>query len=118
MSTVEAKYEKLRSTLQNELGPIDANFAMRLMYLERKASKSYYPTVKPHVFLTIKYKQGIDGENKKSKLRTKYGMMVESMDNLQEILVEGYMDMSVVTEISSDSDIDKITGKASLVILG
>ncbi len=118
MSAVEAKYDQLRSNLQNELGPIDANFAMRLMYLERKVSKSSYPSKKPHVVLTIKYKQGIDRENKKSKLRTKYGMMVESIDNPQEILVVGYMDMSDVTEISSDSDIDKITGKASPVIRG
>jgi len=118
MSTVKAKYDQLRSNLQNELGLIDANFAMRLMYLERKVSKSSYPSVKPHVVLTIKYKQGMDRENKKSKLRTKYGMMVESIDDPQEILVAGYMDMSDVTKISSDSDIDKITGKASLVIRG
>ncbi len=118
MSAIEAKYDQLRSNLQNELGPIDANFAMRLMYLERKVSKSYHPSVKPHVVLTIKYKQGIDRGNKKSKLIAKYGMMVESIDNPQEILVVGYMDMSDVTEISSDSDIDKITGKASPVIRG
>ncbi len=118
MSAVEAKYDQLHSNLQNELGPIDANFAMRLMYLERKVLKSSYPSVKPHVVLTIKYKQGIDRENKKSKLRTKYGMMVESIDNPQEILVVGYMDMNDITKISSDSDIDKITGKASPVIRG
>lgn len=118
MSAIEAKYDQLRSNLQNELGSIDANFAMRLMYLERKVAKSSYPSVKPHVVLTIKYKQGIDRENKKSKLRTKYSMMVESVDNPQEILVVGYMDMNDITKISSDSDIDKITGKASLVIQG
>jgi len=116
MSAVEAKYEQFRSNLQDELGPIDANFAMRLMYLERKVSNSYPPSVKPNVVLTIKYKQGIDLENKKSKLRIKYGLMVESLDGPQEILAMGYQDLGDVIEILSDSDIDKITGKASPII--
>ena len=116
MSAIETKYDQFCSNLQDELGPIDANFAMRLMYLERKVSKSYQPSVKPHVVLTIKYKQGSDRENKKFKLRTKFGALVESLDEPQEVLVMDYMDMNDIIEIAYDSDIEKIKGKASPII--
>lgn len=116
MSSVETRYEEFLSELQRLAGPVDANFVMRLLYLERKMAKSLQPTVKPHVALTIKYKEGIDRDTKISTIRTKYGHMCENLKNPNEILSVGYMKINDVLELSSDSDIEKITGKASPII--
>ncbi len=118
MSEVESRYEKLLSELQSLVGVIEVNFAMRLMYLERKMAKSLQPSVKPHVTLTIKYKEGINREAKISSLRTKYGHMCENLDDPREILSAGYMQIDDVLKVSSDPDIEKITGKASPIIRG
>lgn len=118
MSVVESKYEEFLSDLKKMIGPIDVNFAMRLMYLERKMAKSLQPTIMPHVVLTIKYKQGTNRDAKLSAIRTKYGHMSENLDDPNEILSSGYMKMDDVLEISSDPDIENISGKASPVIRG
>jgi len=114
---VEAKYDKFLSEIQNTVGPVDPNFAMRLMYLERKMSKSMQSSIKPHVSLTITFKNGVNRESKIENLRTK-GLMVESIDEPNALLVMGYMDMNKVAAISTDPDIEKITGKASPIIRG
>ncbi len=117
MSRVEAKYDQLLSQLRNMLGPIDEKFATRLMYLERKGSESFHPSVKPHVVLTIHYKDGVDRKAKQSKLRSKSGFMVELADP-NDIHCMGYMNMDDIMRISSDFDIEKVTGKASPTIRG
>lgn len=116
--SVEAKYEEFLSELKNLIGPVDVNFALRLMYLERKMAKSLQPTVGPHVTLTIKYKKGVDRDSKLDAIRTKYGYMCENLDEPNEILSADYMKIDDVLDVSSDPDIEKITGKASPVIRG
>ena len=112
---IEAKYEQFLSELKDIASPVDPNFAMRLMYLERKMAKSIQSKVKPHVALTVKFRAGINRDAKISNLRNE-GWMVENIDEPDTILVMGNMDMNRVADISNDPDIDKITGKASPVI--
>ena len=114
---IEEKYEQFLSELKSIAGPVDPNFAMRLMYLERKMTKSVQTNVKPHVALTVKFKTGTSRDSKIANLRNT-GLMVENIDEPDAILVMGYMDMNKVAEISKDSDIETITGKASPVIRG
>jgi hypothetical protein len=114
---VEAKYDQFLAELQSIMGPVDPNFAMRLMYLERKMAKSIQSSIKPHVALTIKLKSEANKESKVQSLRSK-GLMVEGIDEPNTILVMGYMDMNNVADISTDAEIEKITGKASPVIRG
>lgn len=118
MSQVESKYDEFLANLQKTLRVIDPTFATRLMYLERKIPKTYHPTVKPHVSLTIRYKQGTDRNKKQFFLRDKYGFMVELLDEPHEILCMGYMDMGMVERIAVDPDIELITGKTSTVLSG
>lgn len=115
---IEAKYDKFLEELRNIAGPTDPNFVMRLLYLERKMAKSLQPSIKPHVALTIRFKAGINRGLKIENLRTTHGLMTSNLDDPNEIVALGYMDMNEVMEISSDSDIEKITGKASPVIRG
>lgn len=117
MSSVEQKYDQFLSELKQLVGPLDVNFATRLMYLERKMAKSLQPSVKPHVVLTIRYKNGIDRNDKISSLRDK-GYMTENLDDPNEILCAGYMNIDDVLSITSDPDVENATGKASPIIRG
>ncbi|MFQ5440311.1 MAG: hypothetical protein ACE5DL_02505 [Nitrosopumilaceae archaeon] len=115
---IEGKYDQFLEELANTVGPLDPNFAMRLMYLERKMLKSMQPSILPHVALTIQFKTGVNRDNKIENLRTTHGLWAENLDKANEILATGYMDMNKVLEISTDSDIETISGKASPVIRG
>jgi len=113
-SEIETMYEDFLVRLKEKSGPIDANFATRLMYLERKMLQSFQPSVKPQVTLTITYNPNVNLENKQEKLRE--SMMVQHVDNPPALLCIGQMNMDDVANLSSDIDIDKITGKASPII--
>lgn len=113
-SEIEAMYEDFLGKLEEKLGPIDINFATRLMYLERKMLQSFQPSVKPQVTLTVTYKSNVNLENKQEELRE--NMMVQHMDNPPALLCVGQMNMDDVMSLSSDLDIEKISGKASPII--
>lgn len=113
-SEVESMYEDFLGKLKEKLGPIDVNFATRLMYLERKMQQSLQPSVKPHVTLTVTYKPDINLENKQEGLRENF--MVQHMDNPPALLCVGQMNLDDVIDLSSDSDIEKITGRASPIV--
>ncbi len=113
-SEIEVMYEDFLGKLKEKLGPIDINFATRLMYLERKMLQSLQPSVKPHVTLTVTYKSNINLENKQDELRE--SMMVQHIDNPPALLCVGQMNMDDVIILLSDSDIEKISGKASPII--
>ncbi len=113
---IETMYDNFLSQLKQKLGPVDPIFAIRLMYLERKMTKSYHPTMKPHVALTITYNPEVDLEAKRAGLQSKGGLMVDLFDNPKEILCMGCMNIQDVQELSVDSDNKNITGKASPVL--
>ncbi|MEM3065099.1 MAG: hypothetical protein QW177_06990 [Candidatus Nitrosotenuis sp.] len=117
-SQVEIKYDQFCSDLEKTLRNIDVNFALRLMYLERKTPLSYIPSVKdPHVVLTIKYKPQTKMDEKKYELRSKFGFEVDSSGDPTEIICLGYMNLGKVIEVSSDPHIVSIKGKASPTIV-
>lgn len=113
-SEIEAMYEDFLAKLDEKLGPIEVNFATRLMYLERKMLQSLQPSVKPHVSLTITYKPNANLENKENDLRENF--MVQHMENPPALLCIGQMNLDDVIGLSSDSDIEKITGRASPIV--
>ncbi len=113
-SEIEAMYEDFLVRLNEKSGPIDVNFATRLMYLERKMLQSFQPSVKPHVTLTVTYKSDVNLENKQDRLRENF--MVQHMNDPPALLCVGQMNLDDVISLSSDSDIEKITGKASPIV--
>lgn len=118
MSKIESQYETFLSDLQKTADPVDVNFAMRLMYLERKMAKSLQPSIKPNVVLTIHYKPNVDREKKQLELRTKGGNLVELIADPSELICSSYLNMDDVMQMASDSDIERISGKASPIIKG
>lgn len=107
-------YEDFLARLNEKLGPIDVNFATRLMYLERKMQQSLQPTVKPYVTLTITYKPDINFENKQERLREHF--MVQHVDNPPALLCVGQMNLDDVVRLSTDLDVEKISGRASPIV--
>lgn len=113
-SEIEAMYEDFLAKLGEKLGPIEVNFATRLMYLERKMLQSLQPSVKPHVTLTVTYKLNSNLENKENNLRESF--MVQHIESPPALLCIGQMNLDDVIHLSSDQDIEKITGRASPII--
>jgi len=111
VSEIESIYEDFLVRLKEKIGPINVNFATRLMYLERKMQISLQPSVKPHVSLTITYKPDVSLENKQNVLRDNF--MVQHIDNPPALLCVGQMNLDDVIGLSTDPDIIKITGRAS-----
>lgn len=107
MSNAEAAYDDFLSGLGQILKKIDVNFAMQVMYYERR-----FPTALPSVNLDVHYKDGCDLGKKRHEFGTKYGYMNGHMGE-HGLIVKGNMDLKTIQEISNDSDIESISGSAS-----
>ena len=110
---IETIYDQYLSNLQNSLPNVDANFAHRVIYLERKLSSEYVK--EPQVTLLIEYKSGADMEKKLYDLREKHSLEAENISE-HVLLAMSRMNLDKVQLIASDSDIVKISGKASPII--
>ena len=106
MSQVETRYDQFLSELQSILKNIDVSLVMRIMYLERK-----FPDVDPHVDISIKFKKGADLEKKEFQINTKFGLATSSRD--EHVYASGQLNMENLVLLSSNSDIEEITGTAS-----
>lgn len=107
MSNAEAAYDNFLVDIGKILVKIDVNLAMQVMYYVRKFLGHY-----PSVNLDIHYKTGTNLEKKRYEFSSKYGFMNGHMGE-NGLVVKGNMDLKTIQEISSDSDIEKITGSAS-----
>ncbi|MGC1426763.1 MAG: hypothetical protein WA833_08660 [Nitrosotalea sp.] len=107
-NTAETIYDGFLSNVEKALGKIDMELALQVMLFERKM-----PDVYPMVELEIHYKAGADTDSKVSYMRERYGFQVSSHGK-NEILVRGNMSIGVLNEIAQDSQIEKLTGSASV----
>lgn len=74
--------------------------------MERK-----FPDVDPSVDLGIKFKKGTDLEKKELQINTKFGLAASSCD--EHVYTSGQLNMENLILLSSNSDIEKITGTVS-----
>ena len=110
---IESIYDQYLSNLQNKLPNIDPNFVHRVMYLERKLASEYVK--EPQVTLLIEYKSDLDMNRKLSDLRDKFALEAESTaENV--LLAMSRLNLDQIMQIASDSDIAKLSGKASPII--
>ena len=107
MSQIEAKYDSFRNSLRETLRNVDIDLMLKIMYLERKL-----PDVPPHVELEIYLKPGVDLKNKENALKAKYGFPTTLLGS-HGVLAVSQMSMDLVASIAQDSDIEKISGKAT-----
>ena len=106
MSEAEALYDGFLSELDRRLGEVDLKLAMSIMYFERK-----FPEISPSVILEIHYKAKADIERKRFELRSKRGLQSSLLGN--EVVARGNLNLKEIQEISSDPDVEKITGSAT-----
>ena len=104
---VEAAYDTFLSNMGAALGKISTELAMQVMYYERK-----FPQSDPCVNLDIHYRDGIILEKKQAEFSDKYGFASARMGK-NHLLIRGNMSLHTMQQISSDVEIEKMTGSAS-----
>lgn len=105
--TIEAQYDDFIAEISSELGKVDPQLAMQIMYYERR-----FTDVEPQVDLHIHYKEGTNLDKKKDELDSKYGFLM-AREGKHILKAIGLMSLKIVHEISIDDDIEQINGYAS-----
>ena len=107
MSNIEASFDEYKANLVHMLyDKVDADLAMKIMYLERKL-----PDVEPKVELDVKVKNDIIAQNLKNWFGAKLGYQVSCHKN--HITVVGLISIEKLAKIASYSDIEWISGSAT-----
>ncbi len=105
--TIEAQYDNFIAEISNELRKVDPQLAMQVMYYERR-----FTDVAPQVELHIHYKDGTNLDRKKDELDSKYGFLI-GKEGKHGIRATGLMNLNRIYEVSTDDDIEEISGVAS-----
>jgi hypothetical protein len=105
--TIEDQYDNFISEISNELKKVAPQLAMQVMYYERRLTD-----VEPQVELHIHYKEGTNLDKKKDELESRYGFLIAKEGN-HGMRITGLMNLNRIYEISTDSDIEEITGFAT-----
>ena len=107
MSNIETSFDEYKTRLVSMLyDKVDADLAMKIMYLERKL-----PDVEPKAELDVKVKNDIIASNLKDKIGAKFGYQVSCHKN--HLTVVGLINMEKLAKLASNSDIEWITGNAT-----
>ncbi|HYL65752.1 MAG TPA: hypothetical protein VEU72_01210 [Nitrosopumilaceae archaeon] len=105
--TIETQYDNFISEVSNELQKVDPQLAMQVMYYERR-----FTDVDPHVELHIHYKEGTNLDKKKDELDERYGLLLGKEGN-HGMRAVGIMNLNRIYEISTDDDVEEVSGFAS-----
>ena len=105
--SAEQVYDSFLSQLKQLLGKVDPHLAVRMMYLEREFTEVF-----PSVSLQIKYKEGTNLDRKRYELNSRYGFMI-SGEGHGILRATGRMNMQTIEELSSDPNIETLSGSAT-----
>ena len=105
--TIETQYDDFLAEISSELEKIDPHLAMQIMYYERR-----FTDVEPQVELHIHYRDDTNLDKKKDDLDSKYGFLM-AREGKHVLKAIGLMSLKRVHEISTDNDIEQISGYAS-----
>lgn len=105
---IESMYDYVLENLSSKLQKIDPKLAMRVMEYERT-----FTDVEPAVNLHVHYKPGIDSEKKLDQLRSRYGYCM-AREGRSSLFAQGNMSLKTIEVISSDVDVESVTGSASI----
>ena len=105
--TIEAQYDNFVAEISNELQKVDPQLAMQVMYYERR-----FTDVEPRVDLHIHYKEEVNLDKKKDDLDSKYGFLI-AKEGKHTLIANGLMNLNRIYDISTDDDIDEVSGFAS-----
>ncbi|TBR12387.1 MAG: hypothetical protein EPO62_00040 [Candidatus Nitrosotenuis sp.] len=107
MSNVEASFDEYKANLAHMLyDKVDADLAMKIMYLERKL-----PDAEPKAELDIKVRSDAVAQNLKDWFGDKLGYQVSCHKN--HITATGRISIERLAKFASNSDIEWISGSAT-----
>ncbi|MBI5147110.1 MAG: hypothetical protein HZA84_07835 [Thaumarchaeota archaeon] len=107
MSNIESSFDEYKAHLAHMLhDKVDADLAMKIMYLERKL-----PDVDPKAELDIKVKNDIIAQNLKNWLDAKLGFQASCHKN--HITVAGRISIEKLAKLASYADIEWISGSVT-----
>jgi hypothetical protein len=107
MSSIEASFDEYRAQLTSKMhNKVDADLAMKIMYLERKL-----PDVEPKVDLDIKVKNEATALLLKDEVAIKFGFQTSCHKN--HIIASGRTNVERLAKIASHSAIEWISGNAT-----
>ncbi len=106
MSLVETYYDEFLSKIKQIVSNTDVDLLIKIMYLERKLTD-----VPPKVDLHLEYDSKVDPLRKQAIIRAKYGFPTQTSSH--GLTAVGQMNVSLIEEISKDSDIIHISGTAT-----
>ena len=106
MSQLEVQYDEFLSKIKQTISNIDVDLLIKIMYLERKL-----PDVPPKVELHLEYASDADPLRKQEMIRAKYGFPTQMSSH--GLTAVGQMNVPLIEEISKDSDIVHMSGKAT-----
>lgn len=105
---IESMYDYVLENISSKLQKIDPKLVMRVMEYERTFSD-----VAPAVNLHVHYKAGTDSEKKLDQLRSRYGYCM-AREGRSSLLAQGNMSLKTIESISRDTDVEIVTGSASI----
>ena len=107
MSNIESSFDEYKDSLVQMLyGKVDADLAMKIMYLERKL-----PDVDPRVDLDIEAKNEAAASNLKNMFAAKFGYLTSNHKN--HLSLTGRINIEKLADIASYTDIEWISGSAT-----
>ncbi|MDE1862975.1 MAG: hypothetical protein KGI33_08695 [Thaumarchaeota archaeon] len=99
------QYVNFLEHLESKLGKIDLKLATDVLYYERN-----FTDVEPKVELAIHYRQGSNLDKKKFDLESRYLVAREGEHGMKAV---GLASLEDLMNLSSDPDVDRITGFAT-----
>ncbi len=117
MSDIEDQFNSFIVDFEKNLGKIEVDLALRVLYLERRIDQG-----KPKVELYVCYNDGVDIDKKKNQLgehfpclsTTSFAQNPEIPNCERVVKVECLTDLKTIHKLSQDEDIEHIHGSASL----
>lgn len=105
---IESMYDYVLENISSKLQKIDPGLVMRVMEYERT-----FNNVEPAVNLHVHYKPGTDSGKKLDQIRSKYGYCM-AKEGKSSLLAQGNMSLKTIETISSDPEVESVTGFASI----
>ena len=112
VSKLTELFSEFYQNIEKSIPKLDPQLAVKIMLLEMNL-KDYVGAKKPHVNLSVQYKEGTDLGRKQEEARDKYPIEVTVNKWQDGVIFSGLMSISNVETICSDPDIIKVSGKAS-----
>lgn len=111
--SLEVVYDQFYQHVLDQSPALDPDLAIRVIQIQRSLEKISPTRSKPHVNLYVKYKDGVNFQEKVDAMRDQYPVQSAVSRWGDGVIVSGLMSVKNVQTICSDPEIVEVKGKAS-----